>query len=131
MIAFVGLNPSTATEFKDDPTVRRCKNFAKEWGFDGMYMLNAYGFRATDPKDMKASMDPNGPGNDKALAYRSSQVGLVIAAWGVHCPVEREQEICRLIGRTIHCLGRTKEGRPRHPLYLRSDCKPEVFWEPE
>lgn len=130
-VMFVGLNPSTADENEDDPTIRRCIRFAKDWGYSGLIMMNAFAFRATDPKDMKAAADPVGPGNDEALGYRRSQVGLIIAAWGNHCPVEREQQVCNAIGRQIMCLGKTKQGKPKHPLYLRSDTKPEPFWAPE
>lgn len=129
-VMFVGLNPSTADETEDDPTVRRCIRFAKDWGYSAMLMMNAFAFRATDPRDMKAAAEPVGPGNDEALAYRSTQVGLIVAAWGVHCPPEREAAVCRAIGRPIHCLGRTRGGRPRHPLYLRADTQPELFWSP-
>lgn len=126
---FIGLNPSTADETEDDPTVRRCIRFAKDWGFSGMFMMNAYGFRATDPRVMKAEPEPIGDGNNEALSYRATHVGLIIAAWGVHCTEDREREVCDVIGRPIHCLGRTKSGRPKHPLYLRADTKPELFWE--
>lgn len=127
-VMFIGLNPSTADEREDDPTIRRCIRFAKDWGYGGLLMMNAFAFRATDPKDMKAAIDPIGPGNNEALAYRRTQVGLIVAAWGSHCTPEREKEVCEVIGRPIHCLGRTKDGRPKHPLYLRADTKPELFW---
>lgn len=74
MVAFVGLNPSTADESLDDATIRRCINFAKSWGYDGMYMLNAYAFRATDPRDMKAFHEPIGKDNDCTIARISSEV---------------------------------------------------------
>lgn len=126
-VMFIGLNPSTADETEDDPTIRRCIQFAKDWGYGGLIMMNAYAFRATDPKVMKASTDPVGPGNDEALAYRRSQVGLIVAAWGAHCPPERESRICQVIGKTIQCLGKTKAGRPKHPLYLRADTQLQPF----
>lgn len=129
-VAFIGLNPSTADEIKDDPTIRRCIGFCKRWGYGGYYMLNAYAYRATDPKVMQAAVDPVGPGNDEAISYYLNRVGLVVAAWGVHCSLEREQQVCRLPYRVIHCLGQTKAGRPRHPLYLRADSKLEVFYSP-
>jgi hypothetical protein len=129
-VAFIGLNPSTADETLDDPTIRRCIGFAKRWGFGGCYMLNAYAFRATDPRVMKQAADPVGPGNDEALAYYRSRVGLIIAAWGVHCEPERERRVCEVIGQPIYCLGKTKDGRPKHPLYLRADTEREIFWSP-
>ena len=66
-VAFVGLNPSTADEKTDDPTIRRCMGFARSWGFNGIWMINAFAFRATKPKDMKAAIDPIGPDNDYAI----------------------------------------------------------------
>ncbi len=128
---FIGLNPSTADETKNDPTVRRCIRFAKDWGFTGLLMMNAFGFRATDPKIMKAEPKPVGPGNDKAFALWGPKVGLIVAAWGTHCTEKREQRICKVLNRPIHCLGTTKAGRPKHPLYLRADLKPQVFWSPD
>lgn len=130
-VAFIGLNPSTADETQDDPTIRRCIRFAKRWGYGGMYMLNAYAYRATDPNDMKRAADPLGPGNLEAMGYYRSRVGLIVAAWGVHCEPSHEARVCNAIGRVVHCLGKTKHGRPKHPLYLRSDTEPEVFWEPQ
>ena len=126
---FIGLNPSTADEREDDPTIRRCIRFAKDWGYGGLLMMNAFAFRATDPKNMKAAKDPIGPRNDEALKFRQSQVGLIVAAWGAHCSPQREREVCEIIGRPIHCLGKTKDGRPKHPLYLRANSKLELFWK--
>ena len=128
-VMFIGLNPSTADETADDPTIRRCIRFAKDWGYGGLLMMNAFAFRATDPRDMKAAKNPIGPGNDEALKFRQTQVGLIVAAWGAHCSPQRERAVCEIIGRPIHCLGKTKDGRPKHPLYLRADSKPELFWK--
>ena len=80
---FVGLNPSTADESNDDPTIRRCIGFAKDWGFGGILMLNLFAFRATKPEDMKLADDPVGPDNDKTLRHWLDQYqGL--ACWGNH-----------------------------------------------
>lgn len=122
-VAFIGLNPSTADEENDDPTVRRCINYARAWGAGGLVMLNAFAYRATDPRDMKAARDPVGPDNDKALAFNAKAASLVVAAWGVHGAFMDRGEAVRRLVPGLHCLGVTKEGFPKHPLYLRKDLK--------
>lgn len=126
-VMFVGLNPSTADEVEDDPTIRRCIGFAKSWGFGGLLMMNAYAFRATDPKVMKAATDPIGPDNDEALSYRATQVGLIVACWGAHCERRRERQVLDVLGKPVKCLGKTKAGHPKHPLYLAKDTDLEAF----
>lgn len=127
-VLFIGLNPSTADEHKDDPTLRRCMGFAKDWGYSGLLLMNVFAFCTSEPKALKMSSAPIGPDNDRILNERKAQASLIIAAWGMHCSEEREHQVCKLIGKTIYCLGQTKAGRPRHPLYLRQDTKPELFW---
>jgi len=130
IIAFIGLNPSTADEIESDPTVTRCIRRAQRLGFYGMFMLNAYAYRATDPADMKAFHSPIGEDNMAALTDVGRRVGCVVAAWGVHCDPAHGMRICEAINREIHCLGRTKDGRPRHPLYLKNDAPLVPFWKP-
>lgn len=129
-VAFVGLNPSTADESVDDPTIRRCIGFAKRWGFGGLTMLNAYAFRATDPADMKRARDPVGPGHDEFLKHAAKAVDAIVAAWGVHCEPYRAAKVCQLLDRSIECLGKTKDGKPKHPLYLRGDAARIPYWSP-
>lgn len=127
-VMFIGLNPSTADETEDDPTIRRCVRFAKDWGYGGILMMNAFAFRATQPADMLAANDPIGPANDEAFGYRRNQVGLIVAAWGNHCPAERVVGVQHALGsRPVMCLGKNKNGSPKHPLYLKADTKPEPF----
>jgi hypothetical protein len=130
-VMFIGLNPSTADESTNDPTIRRCIQFAKDWGYGGLLMLNAFALRATDPRDLKGVKDLVGPKNDEAFCYRRTQVGLIVAAWGTHCSKMREEQILHFIGKPVHCLGKTKAGHPKHPLYSRRDTQPEPFWSPE
>lgn len=129
--AFIGLNPSTATETENDPTVSRCINYARDWGFGGMYMLNIFAWRATDPNDMKAADEPVGAENDIAIVKVAKNAGLVICAWGNHGSYRnRSASVRRLLkqeGVVPHCLVITGSGEPGHPLYLRSDCKPVKF----
>ena len=128
---FIGLNPSTANEVQNDPTVTRCRNYARFWGYGGLHMLNIFGFRATDPKVMKTQEDPNGDENDHWLVKISKNAGIVICAWGTHGAYrERGKEVISMLdnaGVALHCLGETKDGFPKHPLYLRADAKPQPF----
>lgn len=134
-VAFIGLNPSTADESKDDPTIRRCITFSKKWGFGGMYMLNLYAFRATKPIDMVQSADPVGPENQELLGAYAAGSELVIAAWGsievrYRPRLEWQTRIkatLASIAKPVYCLGRTQDGSPRHPLYVRGDTQREVF----
>ncbi len=131
-VMFIGLNPSTADETQDDPTIRRCINFAKDWGYGGIYMLNLFAFRATNPKDMRDSTDPIGPGNNEALSYYRSKCGLIVAAWGADKHIKKRGSfvIENCIGRRVECLDFTKDKHPKHPLYVRGDVTRKLFWEP-
>lgn len=128
-VVFIGLNPSTADETKDDPTIRRCINFAKAWGYGSYIMCNLYGIRSTDPKGIKAVKDPVGLMNDACIQWAANreQCGVVIAAWGAGWWAQsRVDAVTRLVSRW-YCLGRTKNGSPRHPLYMRGDATPIPF----
>lgn len=126
-VQFIGLNPSTADETNNDPTVRRCIDFAKRWGFSALCMTNAFSFRATDPEDMKAEPEPIGPENDKTLTATAASAGLIIAAWGVHgSHLDRESQLTTMIP-GLHCLGITKAGNPKHPLYIKATTQPQKY----
>lgn len=125
-ITFIGLNPSTADETVNDPTIRRCIGFARRWGYGRMIMLNLFGFRATDPRDMKKAPDPVGPDNDVWIRRLAEGIE-TIAVWGAHGHwLERDHQVLDLVG-PVKCLGTTKEGFPKHPLYLRGDVVPEPY----
>jgi len=130
-VAFVGLNPSTADERVDDPTVRRCINYAKAWGFGRLVMLNIFAFRATDPKMMMANMNPVGPGNIETIVEVARSSSMVVACWGAHGAYRGQgRQVMELLDRArvpLHCLGVTKGGHPKHPLYLKKDLKPELL----
>lgn len=121
---FIGLNPSTADEIQDDPTVRRCINYAKAWGYKGLFMTNIFGYRATDPNDMKAIAEPIGQDNNYWLSEIAKEAGIVVAAWGTHGSHNgRGDEVIELIP-NLHCLAVTKHGFPAHPLYLKKTLVP-------
>lgn len=124
-LTVIGLNPSTADETLDDPTIRRCIGYAKAWGLGSLVMLNLFAYRATNPREMKTALDPIGPDNDAFLRMNSD--GVLLAAWGTHGTFrQRGDEVRRLLSaRPLHCLGVTANGQPKHPLYLRADLQPE------
>lgn len=127
---FIGLNPSTADETKDDPTIRKCIGFAKRWGFAGLMMTNLFAFRATEPRIMKRQQNPVGENNIHFLISCSSQAGIVIAAWGVN-GTHRNQDLYVMgelakIGVAVHRLRKTKAGHPEHPLYVPYEIVPKI-----
>lgn len=121
---FIMLNPSTADGRRDDPTIRRCINFAKREGAGGLTVVNLYAYRATSPNDLWLTNDPIGPENDRVLADVLCTAGdLVIAAWGSHARAERVERLGSIAAACdiqLMALGQTKSGQPRHPLYLPS-----------
>lgn len=128
-VNFVGLNPSTADELTDDPTIRRCMGYAKTWGFDSLRMLNLFAFRATDPKDMMAAADPVGPENDEHFRVHLSKYGTNIAAWGAGGWYRgRGPFILDIFGDRLKVLRLTKCGHPAHPLYLPKTLTP-IEWD--
>ena len=128
---FVMLNPSTADEVRNDPTVGRCETRARRAGFGGFTVCNLFAFRATHPADLRCATRPVGPNNDRALADASAAADLILCAWGVHgAHLGRGAEVARLLaraGRPLFHLGLTREGHPRHPLYLSYEVRPEPW----
>ncbi len=128
---FIGLNPSTADEEHDDPTIRRCKGFARAWGYSLLVVCNLFAYRATDPTDMKAQDDPVGPDNDRVLIAEATSAHLVVLAWGNDGAfLGRSSRVLDILGSltTFH-LGLTKAGEPKHPLYLASITQPVLYGE--
>ena len=130
-VNFIMLNPSTADDQKDDPTIRRCMGFTRRWGFAGLHVTNLFGLRATDPKELRRTEDPHGPRNQVILATLAQTSSLVVCAWGNGGELGDEgrttAEYLREAGVRLNCLGRTATGQPRHPLYVRSDTELEAF----
>lgn len=132
---FIGLNPSTADEVENDPTIRRCIAFAKSWGAGGLLMANIFAYRSTDPSVLKGSRDRTavskpvaiGPDNDNSLLSMSTQAVWTVAAWGIHGAIHhRGVRVAQMIPDLL-CLGTTKQGFPKHPLYLRADTPLEHY----
>lgn len=140
-VAFIGLNPSTADEHADDPTIRRCVGFARRWGYGRLLMLNLYALRSTDPHGLfTADVDARGereqlPGgywrdrNLSAIAAAGHEADLVVCAWGA-TPGPDPHRI-RLVLDQLHivrartrALALTRDGHPRHPLYMAAATDP-------
>jgi hypothetical protein len=129
-VLFVMLNPSTADGEKDDATIRRCVGFAKAWKYDRMEVVNLYAFRATKPRDLWAAGEAkHAPRNQEVIAKAARHAGIIIAAWGAHGAEGDQGGIVRgwMYDPDVYHLGLTKEGHPRHPLYLPGDAKPELM----
>lgn len=128
---FVMLNPSTATEVQNDPTVERCERRARALGFGAFRVTNIFALRATDPRVMRAADDPVGPGNDRAILESLDWADQIICAWGNHgLHLDRGQTIQHLLrqkGVPLFHLGLTAQGQPRHPLYISYDQRPEPW----
>ncbi|OUD09521.1 hypothetical protein BVC71_06635 [Marivivens niveibacter] len=132
---FVMLNPSTATEVQNDPTVERCERRARALGFGAFRVTNIFAWRDTDPKHMRAAKDPIGLYNDDAI--RDSAMNWIrdgdqiICAWGAHGDHLGRGHAVELLlrgtGRPLYSLGLTKAGHPKHPLYIGYDRQPELW----
>jgi hypothetical protein len=128
---FVMLNPSTATERQNDPTVERCERRARALGFGAFRVTNIFAWRDTDPRLMRAAADPVGPANDESIRDSALWADMIIAAWGTHgAHLGRGRAVETLLRETpcpLHVLGLTQAGHPQHPLYIAYDRQP-VAW---
>lgn len=130
-VLFVMLNPSTATEVQNDPTVERCERRARTLGFGGFRVINIFAWRDTDPRNMKAATDPIGPHNDATILEGANWADSVIAAWGTHgAHLNRGADVAGLLGangQQLFHLGLSKHGHPKHPLYLPYTQQPQAW----
>ena len=125
MIMFIGLNPSTANESDDDPTIRRVKRFAYDWGYGGVYMCNCFSYISTNPNYLK---DFNTTVTDNAWIYLfAAKCAAKVFAWGnFKIAEERGKELSGFFPEAL-CLGKNKNGSPKHPLYIAANTKPILF----
>jgi hypothetical protein len=132
VVAWLMMNPSTADEQVDDPTVRRARDFSRRWGYGAMVVLNAFALRATKPTMLLEAEDPVGPDNDAAITTWAKQADKVVAAWGLPPkPLRwRSLDVATLLARAgvqPLALKVTQSGQPSHPLYIAGDTVP-VEW---
>ncbi len=119
-VCFVMLNPSTADASIDDPTIRRCIGFARRFGAGWLSVVNLFAFRATDPRALLNAAYPIGPDNDRYIVEAADDCAMVVCAWGAHGAIGGRADAVRdlLAPRVMYALGTTKDGHPRHPLYV-------------
>lgn len=138
---FIMLNPSTADATVDDPTIRRCMRFARDWGCAELVVVNLFAYRATNPQDLYNAVDPIGPDNMEHVKwaveavvagdrYGMPPVGPLVCAWGAHGDFMDQDRTVRgwieSCGVEPTALAFTKGGQPRHPLYLKADLTPTL-----
>jgi hypothetical protein len=123
-IVFVLLNPSTADDRKNDPTIRRCIGFARAWKFGSLEVVNLFAYRATNVRELFKIDDPIGEENDYYLMKAVERCLTVVVGWGTRGALfGRDHQVMSLLAgrKDVYCLGITKDGQPRHPLYVKSD----------
>lgn len=122
-IVFIMLNPSKADASIDDPTLRRCVNFAKSWGYGSLIVVNLFAYRTASPLELRQVDDPVGQQNDRCLKKAIRSANQVVVAWGNHGKfMQRDRLVLELLSKhnfQPHCLGITQGGQPRHPLYVK------------
>lgn len=131
-LLWILLNPSIADECVDDPTLRRILGFSQSFGFGGIEVVNLFALRSSDPRVLTMMVDPVGPENDSYIRESVGRTEKIVAAWGSFGRLyRRDHRILAQIDRPIYCLGITRDGDPRHPLYLRRDTPLCSFPTPE
>ena len=126
-ILFIGLNPSIANENVDDPTITRCINFAKDWGYGTLLMANLFAFRSTYPKDIYLIDDPIGKDNDHYLLECVTQSDLIVACWGNNGTYMNREKVIKELVPNLYCLQKNKNGTPHHPLRPPRNIHPVPF----
>lgn len=126
VLTFILLNPSTADAEHDDPTIRRLKGFAREWGYDKLIVVNLFAYRTRFPSDLKSVKDPVGSDNDRHIRSACRRANRVVAGWGAHGTyMNRCNEVLKLLADCdVRCFGLTHNKQPRHPLYISKVAKP-------
>lgn len=130
-IAWIGLNPSTATEYEDDNTIRRCRNYTRRWGYDAMVMLNLFAYRSTDPGRLRKVDDPIGKDNDRWLRVVTKAADKIVCCWGRHGKfLERQNQVVSMLRNnraTLCLLAQNQDGTPLHPLYAKGSLSPREW----
>jgi len=124
------LNPSAADDKVDDPTIRKCLGFCRQWECGTLHVVNLFAVRATEPSDMRKADDPVGPHNTDFVRYAVKMAviqvdsfpgGPVVCAWGTHGSFKNQDKTVLGLIESLckpQALGLTRDGHPRHPLYV-------------
>lgn len=133
-LCWIMLNPSTADEIVDDATIRRVKGFTRRENYGSLIVVNLFAARATRPEELLRMEDPTGPENKMYVNDAIVMSDAVVCAWGAwwkaqpnRPPRLNVEALIKKAGKKPLCLGRTKSGEPKHPLYVRADQPFEVF----
>jgi hypothetical protein len=128
---YIMLNPSTADAEKDDPTIRSCIRLAKGLNYGSFEVVNLFAWRATQPTELQKSSDPIGPKNADAIEGAIMRCDIAICAWGAYQgAIDQGRAVHSLLRQhrpAVFCLGKTKSGAPKHPLYIKSGTPLEKF----
>lgn len=127
VVAFIGLNPSTADHRVDDPTTRICVNYAKRWGYGAMLLGNLFSYRSRDPDKLYAVQDPVGPEGDYHLGRIVGEADLVVCCWSARGRMSGRDEVVYRRIKNPRCLSVLNDGSPGHPLYKSSLLKPMTY----
>lgn len=130
-MVFIMLNPSTADDVRNDPTVERCQRRATRLAYGSLQVVNLFAWRSTDKSVLPSLADPVGPDNDEAIAQACAGAGMVVCGWGNDGLLRhRWREVVTLLRAAavpLHALAVTGKGQPQHPLYIGYDRKPEPW----
>ena len=130
-LVVIMLNPSTADEFKNDPTVERCERRARRGGYGSLVVLNLFALRSTDPRGLYETHDAVGPLNDRAIALFTEGAGAVVCGWGTHGALigrgGQVLDLLKSLGIVALAYQLNRDGSPKHPLYVGYNHDPRVM----
>ncbi len=126
-ILFIGLNPSTADEKRNDPTIRRCLGFARDWGYSGAMVGNLFAYRATRPEDLRKASHPVGPENTDWILKMDGLADQTIVCWGNQGGLMDQDQVIMALLNQPYCMKINASGAPTHPLYLKKSLRPAPY----
>lgn len=139
LVMFIGLNPSTANEVDNDPTIKSVCRIANNNGYGGIYMMNCFPIISANPNILdiykKPVWDENEYNKYGTNNLKITEIGYkckdIVFAWGNFKIVKetyREIEFSKMFPNAV-CLHINKNGSPKHPLYCKSDTQ-FINWKP-